>query len=110
MSVYRTYVRKHCQLLYRYSNWMPRSRVSEMSARRGRDLGEALRTARSVRRISREAVSRAAGVSIETLRKIENGDTVTPEFFTVVSIARVLGLSLDQLANLATPDVRGLPH
>lgn len=37
----------------------------------------------------------AAGISVETLRKIETGRIPTPAFFTVVALARVLGLSLD---------------
>jgi transcriptional regulator with XRE-family HTH domain len=83
---------------------MPRSRVSDASARRGRALGGALLAARRAKGISREAVSRAAGVSVETVRKIESGDTVTPEFFTVVSLARALEVNLDHLAGLEIPD------
>jgi transcriptional regulator with XRE-family HTH domain len=40
-------------------------------------------------------VAAAAGISAETLRKIETGRIPTPAFFTVVAIAQVLGLSLD---------------
>jgi DNA-binding XRE family transcriptional regulator len=36
-----------------------------------------------------------AGVSPETLRKIESGRVATPAFPTVAAIADVLGLSLD---------------
>lgn len=37
----------------------------------------------------------AAGVSPETLRKIETGRVATPAFPTIAAIADVLGLSLD---------------
>jgi transcriptional regulator with XRE-family HTH domain len=37
----------------------------------------------------------AAGVSPETLRKIESGRVATPAFPTIAAIADVLGLSLD---------------
>ena len=37
----------------------------------------------------------AAGVSPETLRKIESGRVATPAFPTIAAIAEVLGLSLD---------------
>jgi len=37
----------------------------------------------------------AAGVSPETLRKIESGRVATPAFSTIAAIAAVLGLSLD---------------
>jgi DNA-binding XRE family transcriptional regulator len=36
-----------------------------------------------------------AGISPETLRKIESGRVATPAFPTVAAIAAVLGLSLD---------------
>ncbi len=39
----------------------------------------------------------AAGVSPETLRKIETGRVATPSFPTIAAIADVLGLSLDRL-------------
>ena len=44
-------------------------------------------------------VAFTAGISVETLRKIETGRIPTPAFFTVVALARVLGLSLDDLSN-----------
>ena len=46
-----------------------------------------------------------AGVSPETLRKIETGRVATPSFPTVAAIACVLGLSLDAVwADIARPD------
>jgi transcriptional regulator with XRE-family HTH domain len=39
----------------------------------------------------------AAGISPETLRKIETGRVATPAFSTIAAIADVLGLSLDAL-------------
>lgn len=38
-----------------------------------------------------------AGVSPETLRKIESGRVATPAFPTIAAIAEVLGLSLDEV-------------
>ena len=38
-----------------------------------------------------------AGISPETLRKIESGRVATPSFPTVAAIAEVLGLSLDEV-------------
>lgn len=38
-----------------------------------------------------------AGVSPETLRKIETGRVATPAFPTIAAIAGVLGLSLDEV-------------
>lgn len=38
-----------------------------------------------------------AGISPETLRKIESGRVATPAFPTVAAVAAVLGLSLDDI-------------
>lgn len=62
---------------------------------RGERLGRALREARGERSIV--DVAAQAGISPETLRKIERGRIPTPAFFTVVAVADVLGLSLDGL-------------
>lgn len=52
-------------------------------------------------------VSAAAGVPVETLRKIETGRIVTPAFFTVAALAHALDLDLGALANTldGLPDV-----
>lgn len=63
---------------------------------RGRRLGAVLRQARGSATLVE--VAAAAGVSVETLRKIETGRIPTPAFFTVAAVADVLGLSLDDLS------------
>lgn len=52
-------------------------------------------------------VSAAAGVPVETLRKIETGRIVTPAFFTVAALAHALELDLGELAHTldGLPDV-----
>jgi transcriptional regulator with XRE-family HTH domain len=60
---------------------------------RGRRLGALLREARGSRPMLDTALE--AGVSPETLRKIETGRVATPAFSTIAAIAGVLGLSLD---------------
>jgi transcriptional regulator with XRE-family HTH domain len=62
---------------------------------RGQRLGSLLRTARGSRSMLDVALD--AGVSPETLRKIETGRVATPAFPTIAAIAAVLGLSLDGL-------------
>lgn len=42
-------------------------------------------------------VAVAAGISPETLRKIETGRVATPAFSTIAAVASVLGLSLDDV-------------
>jgi transcriptional regulator with XRE-family HTH domain len=60
---------------------------------RGQRLGAFLRQARGGRSMLNTALD--AGVSPETLRKIESGRVATPAFPTIAAIADVLGLSLD---------------
>jgi transcriptional regulator with XRE-family HTH domain len=60
---------------------------------RGVRLGRLLREARATRSIGE--VAGAAGISADTLRKIETGRIPTPAFFTVAALAGELGLSLD---------------
>ncbi|WP_248958467.1 helix-turn-helix domain-containing protein [Sphaerisporangium perillae] len=64
--------------------------------RRGEQLGSLLRQARGERPMAEVAI--AAGISAETLRKIETGRIPTPAFFTVSALAKALGISLDALA------------
>lgn len=46
-----------------------------------------------------------AGLSPETLRKIESGRVATPAFPTIAAVAAVLGLSLDAVwAEITRPD------
>ncbi|CAN5179951.1 hypothetical protein BH09ACT1_BH09ACT1_24320 [soil metagenome] len=60
---------------------------------RGRRLGALLRDARGSRSMLDVALS--AGLSPETLRKIETGRVATPAFSTIASVSAVLDLSLD---------------
>ncbi|WP_084129164.1 helix-turn-helix domain-containing protein [Demequina sp. NBRC 110055] len=62
---------------------------------RGQRLGVALRRARGERPLLATALT--AGISPETLRKIESGRVATPSFPTIAAIACVLGISLDEL-------------
>ena len=66
---------------------------------RGQRLGARLRAARGSR--SMVEVAAAAGVPVETLRKIEAGRIPTPAFFTVVALAAALELALEDLAGIA---------
>ena len=74
---------------------MVRPPLSEQDRERGLRLGEILRGARGDR--SMVEVAAQAGISVETLRKIETGRIPTPAFFTVVAIARAVDVPLDAL-------------
>jgi transcriptional regulator with XRE-family HTH domain len=62
---------------------------------RGERLGAVLRQARGAQ--SMVEVAAVAGISVETLRKIETGRIPTPAFFTVAAIAGAVGMSLETL-------------
>jgi transcriptional regulator with XRE-family HTH domain len=81
-----------------------RTPLTEAERERGRALGQALQRARAGR--SAAEVAMLAGVSLDTLRKIERGAIATPAFFTVAALARVLGLDLAALAELTGGDQR----
>ncbi|REE98077.1 helix-turn-helix domain-containing protein [Thermomonospora umbrina] len=81
---------------------MVRNPLTEEQRDRGRALGQVLRAARGPR--SAAAVAHEAGLSLDTLRKIERGAIAAPAFFTVAALARVLGLDLVALARDLMPD------
>jgi hypothetical protein len=82
---------------------MVRNPLTTSERERGERLGQALRRARGERSIVE--VAARAGISPETLRKIERGRIPTPAFFTVVAVADALGQSLDGLLAETGPDV-----
>ena len=81
---------------------MVRTPLTADERERGVALGRALQRARGGR--SAAEVALLAGISLDTLRKIERGAVPTPTFFTVAAIADVLGLDLTALAASTTPD------
>ena len=74
---------------------MVRLPLTPADVERGERLGALLRRARGTR--SMLSVALDAGISPETLRKIESGRVATPSFSTIAAVARVLHLSLDDL-------------
>lgn len=74
---------------------MVRPPLSKQERERGIRLGEILRAARGDR--TTVEIAAQAGISVETLRKIEHGRVPTPAFFTVVAIARAVDIPLDSL-------------
>lgn len=80
---------------------MVRDPLTAADRRRGEELGRTLRAARADRSIA--DVAAAAGISAETLRKIETGRIPTPAFFTVSALAAALDLSLDALVAATEP-------
>ncbi|MBN9100626.1 MULTISPECIES: helix-turn-helix transcriptional regulator [unclassified Pseudonocardia] len=81
---------------------MVRVPLTPSERERGERLGGLLREARGDR--SLVDVAAMAGISAETLRKIETGRIPTPAFFTVATLAAALGLSLDTLVTVVIRD------
>jgi transcriptional regulator with XRE-family HTH domain len=75
---------------------MVRSPLTLEERERGERLGRLLREARGSR--SMVEIAAVAGLSAETLRKIETGRAPTPAFFTVAALAGALDLSMDRIA------------
>ena len=87
---------------------MVRLPLTPAELERGRRLGALLRQARGSRSMLQTALD--AGLSPETLRKIESGRVATPAFPTIATIADVLGLSLDEVwARINRPDGEAEP-
>jgi transcriptional regulator with XRE-family HTH domain len=84
---------------------MVRLPLSRSEVERGERLGAVLRRARGERSILDTALD--AGISPETLRKIESGRVATPSFPTIAAIADALGLSLDDVWREIAP---AAPH
>ncbi len=87
---------------------MVRLPLTPTEIERGQRLGALLRRARGDRSILDTALD--AGVSPETLRKIESGRVATPAFPTIAAIADVLGLSLDDVWTEINPPVEPTPR
>jgi transcriptional regulator with XRE-family HTH domain len=82
---------------------MVRLPLTVAEVERGARLGALLRRARGARSMLDIALD--AGVSPETLRKIESGRVATPAFPTIAAIAEVVGLSLDAVwAEISEPE------
>lgn len=77
---------------------MVRVPLSAEQIRAGQRLGALIRTARAGR--APDEIARVAGISPETLRKIEVGRMPSPSFGTVVSLCEALGLPLQQAVDV----------
>ncbi|WP_326793757.1 helix-turn-helix domain-containing protein (plasmid) [Streptomyces sp. NBC_00841] len=81
---------------------MVRTPLTPWERERDERFGALLRRARDSR--SMAEVAAAAGVSTETLRKIETGRAPTPTFFTIAALTAALHMSLDELAAACAHD------
>lgn len=75
-----------------------------------RELGLNLLRARQARGLSQEAVAHAAGIAGYTYQKFEKGESrpgtpMNPRLVTLLALAQVLGVSLDELLPARWPDL-----
>ena len=63
-------------------------------------IGEVLYSIRVAKKLSLRKVSTRAGISDAGLSLIENDRTADPKFSTVVRLAEVLGISVENLAEI----------
>jgi transcriptional regulator with XRE-family HTH domain len=64
-------------------------------------LADRIKELRLAAGISQEQLAYRAGVTISVVRSLEQGTVENPQWFTIRGIARVLGVSLDDLAAAA---------
>jgi transcriptional regulator with XRE-family HTH domain len=82
---------------------MVRQPLTAQQIAAGQRLGAALRVARADRSLVEVAL--AAGISPETLRKIEAGRLPAPAFGTVVGLSQALDVPLSELADVWLSDL-----
>jgi DNA-binding XRE family transcriptional regulator len=66
-------------------------------------LGLKVRALREKREMSQMALAVATGLSLNAVARLEQGGIPDPRLSTIHSIARALGVSLDQLIQMPTP-------
>lgn len=81
---------------------MVRNPLTPAQVSAGQRLGRALRLARAGRSLA--DVAGAAGISPETLRKIEAGRLPSPAFGTVVQLCQALDIDINEIARTWTYD------
>ena len=70
-------------------------------------LARELRHAREARGLSRRGLAERAGLSIETIKKLEQGHGFHPRLETMVRLASGLGVALIELVRCIDPGVSG---
>ena len=85
---------------------MPREKTTAEERKRGADLGKALRTERKANKRSQSQLANQASVSVDNLRRIEQGHVANPGVFTVAALSDALGRPL---THFVTPRKRRRP-
>jgi transcriptional regulator with XRE-family HTH domain len=76
---------------------MPRQTATDAQHGFAMALAATMKARRIELQLSRESLSRNAGVSAANVRRLESGISTATSFVTIGRLARILGLSLDDL-------------
>jgi transcriptional regulator with XRE-family HTH domain len=68
-----------------------------MNTSRGLMLAQNIKRYRAAKKLSQEQLAQKAGITYSTLAKLESGANKNPTVKTLQHIARVLGVTLDEL-------------
>ena len=85
---------------------MPRKKITASERKRGADLGKALQEERVARNRSQSQLANEADVSVDNLRRIEQGHVANPGVFTVSALSDALD---KPLAHFVKPRKRQSP-
>lgn len=77
---------------------MPRAPVTAVQRQRGHALAQQLRQRREGLGKTQAEIAETARLPLDTLRALEQGKSANPGVFFVVDLARVLGVTVEELA------------
>lgn len=85
--------------------------AAQVKAEYARAIGVNLQRLRQQQGLSQERLAHAAGISSYTYQKFEKGESkpgtpMNPRLFTLVAIAQVLEVTVEELLPRPTPDLR----
>ncbi|MCY3634005.1 MAG: helix-turn-helix transcriptional regulator [bacterium] len=80
---------------------MARPRRTKEERARGEELGKEIQRKRQASRRSSAEIAVDAGMSIDTLRGLEQGRVADPGVFVIAAIASALGCGVDELVSTA---------
>ena len=80
---------------------MTRRPKTEEEKARGEELGKEIQRKRQASQKSGEEIALDAGISIDTLRGLEQGRVADPGIFVISAIASALGCEIDELVAAA---------
>lgn len=80
------------------NKYMGRLSVTEEQKRKGEKLAERIKASREKCKLkhTQSTLAQAAGISVDTLRKIEGGTISSPNIFLIAELAKILDVKLEE--------------